>query len=151
MTLRVLVAGCAWTCLLAIAPSCNRASSSSPESQGDLVGATDEVLSGCIVASGRGFAITMKDVEALQKHYLPAPDVGAATRLAIDVWLAEWIVTGEVDRLPLLEKIRHQQRSAVRERGTWAARLKEAAEELELQYGPCHVPRRAGAAANSAD
>jgi hypothetical protein len=93
----------------------------------------------------------MSDVEALQKHYLPAPDLGAATRLAIDVWLAEWIVTGEVDRLPLLEKIRNQQRSAVRERGTWAARLKDAAEELELQYGPCHVPRRAGAGAKIAD
>jgi hypothetical protein len=151
MTLRVFVHGCAWTWLLAMAPSCSRSSSSSPDSQGDVVGATAEVLSRCIVASGRGFAITMSDVEALQKHQLPAPDVGAATRLAIDVWLAEWIMTGEVDRLPLREKIRHQQRSAVRERGTWAARLKEAAEELELQYGPCHVPHPAGAGANSAD
>jgi hypothetical protein len=95
----------------------------------------------CVVASGRGFAITMAEVEALRQRYAPSPEVGAATRLAVDVWLAEWIATDEIDRLPLREKIRHQQRLAMEHRRAWGERLRDAAAELELHHGPCYVPR----------
>jgi hypothetical protein len=132
------------TCLLATLIACNRSTPQEPPPRVDGDGpptSVEPVDPTCVVASGRGFSITMADVVDVRYAYLPSPEIGAATRLTVDVWLAEWIATGEIDRLPLRERIKHQQRLALEERGHWSERLREAAAELELQHGPCYVPR----------
>lgn len=97
--------------------------------------------SDCVVASGRGFAITMSDVNRLRRSYVPSPDVGAATRLAVDVWLAEWIGTGKVGRTSIRDRIVIHQRLVNEEGAAWPDRLAGVARELDLQHGPCYVPR----------
>jgi hypothetical protein len=130
------------TTLLIAALGCGRSDAEPPRAEDAPLLTVPEVTDpACVIASGRGLMITVADVEALRGLVLPSPDFGTATRLAVDVWLATWIATGEVDHVELREKLRYQRGLAVRERHAWAARLRDAAAELELEYGPCYVPR----------
>lgn len=102
----------------------------------------------CVVASGPELAITISDVEILRRRFVPSPERDAATRLAVDVWLAEWIATGEVGRLSLSERIRHHQHLSARHRGNWSAELEKARAALQVVHGPCYVARARTAVAD---
>lgn len=101
-----------------------------------------EVDGACVVAQGRGFTITVADIEALRASYVPALERGVATRLATDVWLAEWIATGAIGAASLRERIAYQQQLSAREgAAAWGVKLSEASAALEVRHGPCYTAR----------
>jgi hypothetical protein len=93
----------------------------------------------CVVARGEGFELTIRDVEALRRHFVPPPPMDRAGRLALDVWLAEWIATGTIDRAPLPERISHHNALVNRDLEERIAHLDDARARLQVSEGPCWV------------
>ena len=98
----------------------------------------------CEVARGHGFVITGADVHALRAAMSPSPPFGAASRLALDAAVAQWLTEGHVVSMPAGEKLQRYRATvvdALAEGGAdeLARVFRDAREELRVELGPCYV------------
>ena len=104
----------------------------------------------CGVADLDGQRVGGDDVEALRALLEPVPGIDVVRRLALDVALATWLESGTLEGIPAVDRLAAYRRLIAEvwhEVGAFegpevlVARLREAAEEVDLVTHPCPSTR----------
>lgn len=117
---------------------------------GCFLGEPNDDPSECVVATVKSVKFTRRDAKSLALLIQPPPSEDVASRLLVDVVLAEWLMTQSVQpSAPMRQrfthhmtlhkqvgKLTHSRRESLNK---LKERLEEAQEQSQLEFGPCYV------------